>query len=351
MNDNELLYEFLKRVSANGEMIIEYCRDCSSLKKAHKYNDIVKKYYDYKNLFFSSWIKDPTKNRSKANIWSINRITIDIDFRKQYKSKYWEDISDEDIIQIWIDLWEMLKIDYPNDYWQWNFIVFSWNGIHIHYIWNVYNIQSDIDYDLFRESTLDFYRSYNKIIWDETMFADEKVWDLWHLFRLPWTINEKEWIKHECKIIAYQDKDSDIVNNMELLFKLAHERIKKKQAMWKISNTLREKKQYEKWINPYEWININVNVADVIQILIPERKLKPDGKNFYNPAKWSNVNASYFVDVRNNILIRNGSTKLPSTKEWLNPVSLVMEWFWFSGKECIQWFIKNWLVSSNILDK
>ena len=121
--------------------------------------------------------------------------------------------------------------------------------------------------------------------------------------------------------------------------------------MVKINNTLKEKKQYENWVNVYEWINTNINIADVIQILIPERKLKPDGKNFYNPAKWNNVNASYFVDVRNNILIRNGSSKLPWTKEWLNCINLVKEWFGFSWKETIEWFIKNGLVSWNILDK
>jgi hypothetical protein len=32
-------------------------------------------------------------------------------------------------------------------------------------------------------------------------------------------------------------------------------------------------------------LNKNVDVAEVIQIIIPERKLKPDKKNFYNPAK------------------------------------------------------------------
>ena len=345
-----ILYEFLKRISANWKMTIEYCRDCNSQKKAHKYMDIVTKYYDYKNLFFASWIKDKTKNRSKSNIWSINRITIDIDFRKAYKSKYWEDVLDEDIIQTWIDLWEMLKEEYPNDYGQWNFIVFSWNGIHIHYIWNVYTIQSEIDYELYREATLDFYKTYNKIVWDEILYADDKVWDLWHLFRLPWTINEKEWIKHKCKIIAYQDIDSTVVNNLHLLLKSAHNRIKKRQEEYFLKQKAKENetKKYNNWINLFDYINKNVDVADVIQILIPERRLKSDWKNFNNPSKWNNVNASYFVDRQNNILIRNWSHKLPWTKEWLNPVSLVIEWFWFWWKECIEWFKSNKLIE---LDK
>ena len=349
-----MIEEFIKRIAANWEMIVEYCRECSSQKKAHSYNDITEKYYDLKNLFFTSWIKDPTKNRSRSNISKINRITIDIDFRKQYKARYWKDITDEEIIGIWMNIWKMLREEYPDDYWQWNFIVFSWNWLHIHYIWNIYEIKSEKDYDLFRETTLDFYKWFNQIMWDEIFFADEKVWDLWHLFRVPWTINEKEWIKHECKIIDYQNIDSDVVNNLNLLMKLSDNRIKKRQEEFKLKQLEKQRneistKKYN-WVNAFEWINQNVDVAEVIQILIPERKLKSDKKNFCNPAKWSNVNASYFVDRANNVLIRNGSTKLPWTKEWLNPVSLVMEWFWFKWKECIEWFVNNKFISQDILN-
>lgn len=348
-----MINKFIERISANWQMIVEYCRDCSSIKKKHSYEEIIEKYYDKKNLFFTSWIKDPTKNRSRSNISKINRITIDIDFRKSYIAKHNSNVSDEEIIGIADELWKYLKREYPNDYWQWNFIVFSWNGIHIHYIWDIYEIKSEIDYELFREATLDFYKTFNAIMWDEIYNADEKVWDLWHLFRLPWTINEKEWIQHECKIISYQDIDSDVVNNLPILLKMASNRIKKRQQDFLLKqkeNEKKSKKYNNDWINAFEWINKNVDVADVIQILIPERRLKSDKKNFSNPSKWTNINASYFIDRQNNILLRNWSTKLPWNKEWFNPVSLVMEWFSFWWKECIQWFVKQNLVSQNILN-
>ena len=348
------MQEFIDRISAGGEMNVEYCRDCSSQKKAHSYHEIIWKYYDKKNLFFSTWIKDITKNRSKSNIDKINRITIDIDFRKQYKAEYWIDLADDEIIKVWYDIWKMLREDYPNDYWQWNFIVFSWNWLHIHYIWDVYEIKSEKDFDLFREATLHFYHWFNQIMWSKEYFADEKVWDLWHLFRLPWTINEKEWNKHRCSIISFQDVKSDVVSKMPLLLRLADKRIKKRQEEFMIKMKQKEaikakQKQYN-WIDAFEYLNKNIDVADVIQILIPERKLKADKKNFCNPAKPWNVNASYFIDRQNNILIRNWSTKLPWNKEGFNPVSLVMEWFRFWWKDCINWFVNNWLVSKDILN-
>lgn len=346
-----MINEFINRISANWEMIVEYCRDCNSLKRENDYNKTIKRFYDYKNLFFATWIIDPNKNRSRSNIGKINRITIDIDFRKQYKAKYNSDISDEEIVAIWHDIGNLLKEEYPEDYWQWNFIVFSWNGIHIHYIWNIYNIKSEIDYDLFREATLHFYKWFNEIMWDEVYNADEKVWDLWHLFRLPWTINEKEWIKHRCEIIAYQNVNSDVVNSLWTLMQLAHKRICKRQEEYILKQMHKENEMKKYWwTNAFEWINKNVDVATVIQILIPERTLKKDGKNFCNPSKWTNVNASYFVDRQHNILIRNWSRKLPWVKEWLNPVSLIMEWFWCGGRECINWFVTNKLVTENILN-
>ena len=138
-------------------------------------------------------------------------------------------------------------------------------------------------------------------MWDQCFFADEKVWDLWHLFRLPWTINEKEWIQHKCEIVSYQDVKSDVVNNISILMDMANNRIKKKQEEYIMKQKTKEynTKQYN-WINAFEWINENIQVADVIQVLIPERKLKSDWKNFSNPNKKWNVNASYFVDKQNN---------------------------------------------------
>lgn len=85
-------------------MNVEFCRDCSSHKRKNSYKEIIEKYYDKKNLFFSTGITDVTKNRSRQNISKINRITIDIDFRKQYKERYKEMITDEEIICLARDL-------------------------------------------------------------------------------------------------------------------------------------------------------------------------------------------------------------------------------------------------------
>lgn len=350
-----LMNEFIKRISWNYSMNMEYCRDCNANKKENDYNKLIKRFYDYKNLHFTSWIKDPTKNRSIENISQVNRISIDIDFRKAYKKKFNEEISDEDIETLAKQLWEYLKEEFPLDFWQWNFIVFSWNWIHIHYIWNIYTIKNTEEANLYRDVCLDFYNKFNTNMWDELYFADTQVWSIWHLFRLPWTINEKDNKQHNCKIVAYQDIDSNVVNNLSSLFKYAYKRKIKleEELLQKIREKEKRDIKYNKWdnINVFEWCNNNIPISNVIQILIPERRLKQDWKNFYDPTKWRTVNASYFIVPSKNILIRNWSTKLPWMQEWFNVISLVMEWFWYRWRDALEWLVSNWLANSSILDK
>lgn len=349
---NKLLYEFLSRISAKWEMNVEYCKDCSSFKKAHSYNAITKEYYNMQNLFFATGINDITRNRSRSNINKVNRITIDIDYRKACKTLLEIEVDDDEIIQQWIDLWIYLKENYPNDYGQWNFIVFSGNGIHIHYIWNVLEIKDEYEADLYREATLIYYEGFDEIFKMPILESDKKVGDLWHLFRLPYTINIKNDTRRECKIVAYQNADSDVVNNLPTLMAQAEERLEikeKKEILLNRISTPVTRIDYKGWVNAFDFINANVNIADLIQKLIPERTLKPDGKNFNDPNKKWKMNASYFIDKKNNVLIRNGSTKLPGTKEWFNPISLIQDWFILSPKDTLIWFVDNWYISSDIV--
>lgn len=304
------------------------------------------------NLFFATWIKDITRNRSRSNINKSNRITVDIDYRKACKNFLDIDVTDEEIIDQWIDMWKYLKENYPNDYGQWNFIVFSGNGIHFHYIWNVHEIKDEYEADLIREATMIFYEGFDDIFKSDVLESDKKVWDLWHLFRLPDTLNIKNGIRRECKIIAYQNVDSNVVNNLPTLMSQAKERLELKEKKDLLLNRMSkpvDRINYSGWVNAFDFINQNVNVADIIQRLIPERTLKPDGKNFKDPNKKWRMNASYFIDKNNNILIRNGSTKLPGTKEWFSPISLIQDWFVLSPKDTLQWFVDNGYVSSDIV--
>lgn len=337
-----MIEKFIESISWWWELIVEYNRDCKSHMRENDYDKLIRRFPDRKNLFFAWGIIDPTKNRSRSNVWFVNKISIDIDFRKQFIKEKGKDCDDEYIQKAWLFLWEQLKEKYPEDLWQWRFIVASGNWLHIHYFGKILKI-SELQRELYREACIDIYEYFNDQV-DNVFEADMKVGDIWHLFRLPWSLNEKNDIVKECKIIAYQDIESDLVNKLPRLMELASNRMKKREFEALQKQKEFEAKNYSQWENIFEKINREIPVAEVIQIFIPERKLKADGKNFTNPAKRWNVNASYFVDKRNNVLIRNWSTKLPWTQEWFSPTLLVKEFLWTNWKWVLTWFEKNWFI-------
>lgn len=333
-----MIVEFLKRISCNWDLQINYEYNCNSNYSYFKYKDLINNHKEKENLFFTNWFWKWLK-RAKENVKFINRFSIDIDFRKNITFS----IDDEDIIEQWIELWNFLKEDSPNDFWQWNYIIFSWNWLHIHYLWDIFEIKEDIkDFALYyKEMTNHIYNEFNNLIW-WPFICDLKVWDLGHLFRLPWSYNIKNWIKKECKIIAEQNIKSDFVNKTSYLIKLAKKRLKIKEEEFKKEQL--KKQNYNKYYfnnneNLFEIIRKKVDVAQVLLKFIPERTLQNDNKNFKKP--WKPWNNSYFVDRWNNIIIRNWSTFLAWNKEWMNPLDIVEEYTWLKWKDMIQWFKDN----------
>ena len=328
------MIDFLTKISWNWKLIIEYNKNCNSNLKEFSYKEIISKFPDKENIYFCSWIIDKTQNRSKKNIWLINRFSIDIDLRKNV----WE-ITDEEIIEEWINLWDFLKNERPYDFWQWSYIVFSWNWLHLHYLWNIFEVPKyELFSEYYKESTEHIYKEFNNFMWD-IFLADYKVWDLWHLFRLPWTFNIKEWIKKECKIIAIQYIESDFVNKLPELIELAKKRIEYKNNQYIIESQKKKITPIYTENNIFETIREKVDVAQVLMKFAPERTLQKDLKNFKKP--WKKWNNSYFVDREHNLIIRNWSTFLAGSKEWMNPIDIVEEYTGFKWKELLQWFKTN----------
>lgn len=330
------IINFLKRITDNGTLNMEYNKDCNSSEqlRSNTYKWIINKFPDKINLFYVTWIKDIKQPRSAKNTEYVNRITIDLDIRKEYLALYKEECSDDDITDIWKQLWEFLKEERPDDFWQWSYILNSWNWLQIIYIWPKYKINHPLDPEYYKEAILDIYKEFYDFMWD-IYKPDEKCADLWHLFRLPWTINEKAWIKKNCFIISEQDIESNFVKHFWLLLETA----KKKIELANLKYNLDKKKSYEYKVkyteNIFEEVRKKVDVAEVLLKFIPERPLKKDNKNF--SKKWKSWNNSYFVDRENNIIIRNWSTFLAWNKEWLNCLDIIEEYTWLKWMDAIKW--------------
>jgi hypothetical protein len=187
---------------------------------------------------------------------------------------------------------------------------------------------------------------------------DTKVGDLWHLFRLPWTINEKQWIRNECKIIAEQQINSDFVNKLDLLIKFAKKRIEERNEKYNkeeedskkktkyLGDTLNCNNKHSDSNSIFNDLRRDIDVSAVLLRFVPERPLKKDNKNF--SKKWKKWNNSYFVDREHNIIIRNWSTYLQGTKEWMTIFDLIEAYTWISDwKWMLDWLEKEWFIKLN----
>ena len=154
-------------------------------------------------------------------------------------------------------------------------------------------------------------------------------------------------LEDDGEIVWYQAIDSDLVNRLPELMQITRKKIKQREIeiynkmIW---NKVSTKKLYD-WENVFETIRKKVDVAQVMLQFVPERPLKKDNKNF--SKKWKSWNNSYFVDRENNIIIRNWSTFLAWSKEWLNPIDLVEEYTGLQWKELLDWFVQKKFISIN----
>lgn len=341
--------KFIDKITNNWQLKCEFNHNCQSIEwlKASSYDEIIKMFPKKENLFFINWVKDTNQNRNKSNIEYVNRITIDIDLRKN--SKEWDnlDITDEEIIEIAKELWEHLKIDRPDDFWQWSFIMTSWNGIHIHYFWKPLKVEWVDFADIFQATLTNIYNEFTNYMWSPYE-ADTQVWDLWHLFRIPWTWNIKNWEKHKCEIVLFQDVESNFVNQLPKLMELSTKKISFNKKILEKKNNEKQinKKIYTNQEDVWEFIRKKVDVAQVLLKFIPERQLLKDGIHFKKPWKsWYN---SYYVDKEWwNYIHRWWSTFLAWNKDWMNPLDIVEAYTWLKWKELLNWFVDNKFITLN----
>lgn len=234
------------------------------------------------------------RNRAKEiDIVEKNYVVIDLDIRKKFEEKYNDSLSDEDIIQIWLDIAENLKyrdvILADFDY-----IVFSWNWLHIYYFWDYKNISPD-DYSFWVER---LYNRWNDFWWDEIYYADPACKNISRILRLPWSINQKTW--WVCKIIFERKWSWRIFNAIEQMWKIQKQEYIKKRELenkkrieeYEIKTKINRLIQWTKYNDKKEKLEKIFEIIDsipayiVAQKILPEYKLSKNWKNFDNLKRW-----------------------------------------------------------------
>lgn len=204
-----------------------------------KWEDLTDLYWK-ENKYFLANVDNWDGMRSKYNDISKRKyIFFDIDIRKDLKLWDTEDLTPH--VDSIID-----KLDKSEWFYQWDYVVFSWNWIHIYYIDDfVTEIRNQNEHDNIRFWIWEACDEITKITWYE---ADKWAAKISQIIRLPWTINKKDWLSaKECYIYKVNDKKfENKINTLDLCNRIWTVELTKKKALDR--KRLREvKKRQENW--------------------------------------------------------------------------------------------------------
>lgn len=233
------------------------------------------------NIYFCWWVRKDFIHKDWNRVKDLDIVNkryfaIDIDLRNNYL-ELWEEITNEEIMQEWLNIAEELKtIDYFDD---WSYIIYTWNWFHIYYIWD--DIQ--IDYKDYALAVKRIFRKFDTLFWEQYR-CDHACSNIARILRLPWSINQKNMA--EVKIIAKQDnKKSKLFNQLQLLADAEKEEhnIKHLESKKKIEEALSKYKDW--WNELYELINTQIPAWQIAQLLVPQFPFNWR-KNFKNEKWW-----------------------------------------------------------------
>lgn len=254
-----------------------------------------------KNYIYLNW-----KRAWNQNIIEKNSIVIDIDLRKNYKDIYWLDCTDDEIIFEANNIIENLKYEdeFLSDF---DFVIFSWNWIHIWYLWDWQKITFD-DYSFWVDRIYKYWNNY----WGNPLYnADPQCKNIGRIMRFPTSINQKNWV--ESKILYSWVSKWLLVKNLKWFARKEREdKIKQNE----IKNEKRIKKYIEDekinkliyWIwfdEKKEKLDLLFKKIDSIpayiiaEKILPQYPLNKNWKNFDNEKWW--FTAYYYIEEMNAI--------------------------------------------------
>jgi len=198
--EKQEIVEFLKGFVKDWTVEINDLSKCYSLSDALKLDTCV---------YYLPWVskQNKMKRNHDRDIIEKNFFVIDLDVRHNIE---WE-ITDQDIKDY---AWYLETLLFEHKYLsQWRHMVYTWNGIHIYYVWDFIDINTD-----------NFVRKYS--LWVQKVYEDfweyldkQKMYEpdyscknISRIIRLPWTKNCKDKNnKKDVEILKTQDVKSELV--------------------------------------------------------------------------------------------------------------------------------------------
>lgn len=295
--------------------------EISNLKKIIEPND-------EENIYFLAWISEKWRRNNDHDIIVKNYFFLDFDIRNFFRDNEKSEISDDDIIEIWEDLARFLNENPKYGFNQWRYIVYTWNWIHLYYVWDTLEVGKDITVREYQAWVKKIYQAFHEWIWSEYLEPDMACRNIGRVARLPWTINQKNW--QRVRILAEQNENAILVSKIKLYGSKQIELENEYQDLLAKKYALLAREEMLKW-KDRKFIE-KILEYPVESLLIESWKIDI----------WNFVNNKNFVDKRDNsyygfykandwnyIVVWWSSTLSPYAdwRDWLNPFHLV-QWLY-----------------------
>ena len=293
------------------------------------------------NIYFLHGITKKDKRNNDHDLCKKNSFFIDFDIRKYFREKEWNEISDEEIKDIWVDLWKYLKQN-PK-YWfnQWRWIVFTGNGLHIHYIGDTMAVPDEITPKEYQAGVSKIYKAFYEYMGVPYFEPDWMCRNIGRVARLPWSINQKT--GKIVEIIAEQEVKSILVSKIKQYWVAQLELEKEYQELLAKKYALEARQKMMEWENRKE---IEAILEYPVEALLMgswkiEIEWFANNKNFIDPRDKSYY-GFYKANDGNYIVVWWSTTLAPYAdgKDWLNPFDLV-KWLYGLDNKGVFNFFKN----------
>jgi len=317
VNPNNLL----KKISSpNSEVVISTLN--SHIGVAEELDDLLVKHQD-KDLFFVGWVcKDFTNKKkigrtSDADIVEKNYFFIDIDIRKTFCEWFNYMVKQKELLAHIDEIKDVL--DFDPLFSQRSFINCSWNWMHIFYIGK----HKKFEKDEYKAGVQYIYNKFEEIFWDEhdaLQAIDFSCCNIWHLARLPGSINHKKDYEifgieqMSCRVLYEQNVESDLFNNIPLYAKEQEKEQEITAPAKKMMQTIQSSiasAWYTKIIPGSLMDQINQKPLIDLVLSYTWRTIAPDGRNFVggnnDDHKWCFMHEAF-----PNVLVIDWTTHIPN---------------------------------------
>lgn len=311
----------------------------SNLKQVFSFEDAMNRKDE--NIYFLHWISKKDKRNNDNDIITKNSFFLDFDIRKYFREKENMEISDEEIKDMWVDLWKYL-IQNPK-YWfnQWRWIIFTGNWLHIHYIGQEMSIPEDITPKEYQAGVSKIYKAFYEYMWVPYFEPDWMCRNIWRVARLPWTINQKT--GKVVEIISEQEISSILVSKIKQYWVAQIELENEYQKLLAKKYALEARQKMMEWENRKEIEAILEYPVEVI--LMESGKIDiswfVNNKNFIDPR--DNSYYWFYKAHDGNYIVTGWSTTLSPYAlgyDWLNSFHLV-KWLYNLDDKWVFEFFKN----------